>query len=300
MAIAEGDTKRAKVIWRKLQIKRHFPMTFNEALYPATFTGNTLLPAPPGSLLAQLAADPGMQPITVFTKNLASPFINSTYVAGSSPQAEMGALLLLTLTVNRRGTKPFNAGETLGPQAVADTTADLNPPFNIGLPQIVDGWGNSLAFFRFPTDNLDMDSAKPGNPSLDPRRDPQDPEGTLINVNWNNPTSFNKQGGVYYFEVMCHRVHDSNLPQWAVAYYMQPTIVSAGPNKRLGILLAPTVPPPFTPWQPQYTPPYFTPGPPMTGSPNFGMYPDMSDPKNNPVAGPPNSYIDDIFSYSLR
>src|SRR5262249_2020065 len=54
-AIAGGDAKRAKVIWRKLQIKRNFPMTFYEALSPATYTGNTALPAPARSLLWQLS-----------------------------------------------------------------------------------------------------------------------------------------------------------------------------------------------------------------------------------------------------
>jgi type II secretory pathway pseudopilin PulG len=291
-----GDDKRAKVIWRKLQLKRHFPMTFAEALSPATVTGNTPLPYMPGGggVIDQLRQDPGMQPLTVFTKNLvpilAAPLGTGTYPAGSNPQAEMGVLLRLTLTVNRRGTKPFIAEEVLGPQAVADSTGGV-----IGLPQIVDGWGNSLAFFRFPTDNLDMDSSKPGNPTTDIRRDPQDPEGTLINPKWN----FNNSSGVTLFELLLHRIHDASLPQWAVATYMQPTIVSAGPNKRLGILLAPTVLPAYTAWP--YVPPYFSASPQVTGSPNFGMYPDMiTDPKNNPPTGPPNSYNDDIFSFTLH
>src|SRR5262245_50852237 len=34
MTLAGGDPRRAKVIWQKLQLKRNFPMTFREALYP--------------------------------------------------------------------------------------------------------------------------------------------------------------------------------------------------------------------------------------------------------------------------
>src|SRR5713226_8980244 len=32
--LAGGDMRRAKVIWVKLQLKRNFPMTFREALWP--------------------------------------------------------------------------------------------------------------------------------------------------------------------------------------------------------------------------------------------------------------------------
>ncbi len=270
MAIAGNDPKRAKVIWRKLQLKRNFPTTYNEAANPATYTGNTAIFYQTGDLIYQLSRERDMQPLTVFTKNFAS--LNASYTVGSNPQAEMGALLRLALSVNRRGTKAFIAEDTLGPTGVSDTNSD-------GLLEIVDAWGLPLAFFRFATDNADMIAANPNAGA--PFPDPQDPEGTLLNSTWNTNNSAinpNFQQQVYLFELLCHRVHDPSQGNWVPqAVYTQPTIVSSGPNRRPGILMSAS------------PSPYWPPGPP--GSANFAMYADPAD---------TNGYNDNIFSFTLR
>jgi type II secretory pathway pseudopilin PulG len=270
LAIAGQDQRRAKVIWRKLQLKRNFPTTYAEALMPWYYTGNTAMPATNPLSATDLPA------LEVFTKNLpplVPPLPAVITVTPQEAQAEMGALLRLTLTVARRGNKPFIAEESLGPQAVV-----IDNSLASGVPFIVDTFGTPLAFFRFPTDNADMNLSKPGAPNLDPRRDPQDPEGTLQDANWNSQANWNAgqatgQPGIYFFELLCHRVHDPTQPGWVMqAVYMQPTVVSSGVNRRLGILLVAT--------------------PAFAGvTPNFGMFPDVTD---------PGGYNDDIFSYTLR
>jgi len=262
MAIAGGDPERAKVIWQKLQIKRNFPMTYAEALAPWNFTGNTAMPK--GNPLT--AAD--LPPLQQFVDGLKQVPVAQF---GVNPQAEMAALLEMTLRVNRRGSS-FSVEQDLDVTALSDTNGD-------GVREVVDLWGQPLGFYRFPTDFADVDASATVSPSAGPRRDPQDPAGKLLDVNWNNQTQYAAQGGVYWFEQLCHLVHDPNQAQWTPrAWYQVPVVVSTGPNKRLGLL--------FT-----YTPGYYTPGNPPTGSPNWGMFPDPTD-----LAGA----NDNIFSYSLK
>jgi hypothetical protein len=269
MNMANGDPRLAKVIWGKLQIKRNFPVTYAEALAPWAYTGNSQLPAnvqlSPTDLPALEVFQKGLQGVPVAT-------------FGTNPQAEMAALLRLTLTVPRRGIKPFIAESELGPQAVADTNND-------GVLEIVDYWGNPLAFFRFPTDNADMNSAIPAAQAASPFRDPQDPEGLLLNPTWNSKLNYfnNPPGGNYLFEQHVHRIHDPTAANWTPqAMFMLPTIVSSGRNERLGLILGPS------------PPPFYVPGPPTVGSPNFAMFVDPNDPKN------PGSYNDDVISFTLR
>src|SRR5262249_48781405 len=132
--------------------------------------------------------------------------------------------------------------------------------------------GQPARVLRFPTDNDDMNAAKPGSPTTDVRRDPQDPEGRLLDANWNTQASYQAQGGNYIFEQHLHRIHDPNLATWAVARFMLPTIVSSGRNGRLGIIFGPS-PAPYN------------------VSFNFAMFVD-------PMDGP--GYNDDIISFSLR
>jgi prepilin-type N-terminal cleavage/methylation domain-containing protein len=260
MWIAGNDPRRAKVIWQKLQIKRNFPMTYAEAMSPATYNGNTQITLP-----ATLSNLPNDLPALVVFRNGLQNVPAAQY--GVNPQAEMGALLNLTLAVTRRGSS-FDAEQSLGAGSINDTNGD-------GVREIIDVWGQPLAYYRFPTDNADMDASKPGAASADPRRDPQDPEGLLLDTNWNNQTNYSQQQGVYWFEQLCHLVHDPT-PQatWTPrAWYMTPTIVSAGRNRRLGLLLSPS------------------PAPLGTASPNWGMYPDPND---------INGAWDNIFSFSLK
>lgn len=260
--MANGDPRLARVIWTKFQLKRNFPVTYAEAVFPWKYTGNNLLPT------AIQMSPSDLPPLEVFTKNLQG--VPVAYF-GTNPQAEMGALLRLTLSVPRRGTRPFIAENDLGPQAVVDTP-DANGNTD-GVPEIIDVWGNPLAFFRFPTDNDDMNNAKPGSPTTDVRRDPQDPEGLLLNPNWNSQANYSANGGNYIFEQHLHRIHDPTAAAWTpVARFMLPTIVSGGRNGRLGIILGPS-PSPYN------------------VSFNFAMY---VDPTDQP------GYYDDIISFGLR
>ena len=71
--------------------------------------------------------------------------------------------------------------------------------------------------------------------------DPYDPEGTLVNSNWNNFSNWNA-AGVAGFEQLCHLVHAPSVSTAATAgnyapwpRYMLPTLVSAGPDSKWGL-----------------------------------------------------------------
>jgi prepilin-type N-terminal cleavage/methylation domain-containing protein len=289
--IAGGDMRRAKVIWIKLQLKRNFPMTFREALWPWAVDGNpppTYGP-PPGGYPAPIPMNP---PDPVLGTGLASPILPTDLppikayvdaianVASATGQIqgptyyspdESSHLLYLSLTLSRRGTK-FNAEESIGPVAIYQ-----DPSMQGSLRGFKDSWDQSICFFRWPTDFADNLTA-----TLNGKTDTDDPERTLLDVNWNNAANYKAQAGVYWFEQLCHLVHNPNAATWTpVSYYSPRVIVSGGINKKLGFTQ-------FAAGSGNYVGAFWPP----TGAqvtPNFGMALD----------GTPDSN-DNIYSYSIK
>jgi len=278
MAIANNDPRRAKVIWIKLQLKRNFPMTFREALWPWAVDGNptSTYPPPAGGypapiLMAPLPNSPNfgtgaaspltpndLPPLKAFVDAISSVASSTGQIQGAgyySPD-EASHLLYISLSIERRGTK-FVPEQQLGPAAIYQ-----DPSGQGSLRGFKDAWDQPIVFFRWPTDFPDNRAVTTG--------DPQDPEGTLQDSKWNNAANWAAPTGlVYLFEQLCHPIHSTaaNLP---VAFYCPPAIVSGGPNKRLGLLMTPSNP---------------------LLSPNFGMALDAAD---------PSGANENIVSYTLK
>jgi len=275
MALAGGDPRRAKVIWQKLQLKRNFPMTFREALYPWAIDGNPSPGSVPATLPAPLpplgtgpvspisAAD--LPPLDSYVKAIKGAFAAQPQpvtawpfgLPGTFVPDESSHLILLALSVTRRGSS-FDPEQGLGASALFfDSQHQLRG--------LADAWGQPVAYYRWPTDFPD---------NLINAGDLQDPEGTLLDpgtpagTGWNSQQQYQAQGGVYWFERLCHLVHDPNAGNWRpLSFYAPPAVVSSGPNKRLGLLLTPS----------------------NAASPNFGMALDATGDSN-----------DNIYSYSLK
>jgi hypothetical protein len=188
------------------------------------------------------------------------------------------AMLLLALTRSRGGVS-LNLDD-LG----SDTTADLTPPPPTMAPQqlpqgllpnvriIVDAWKQPVVFFRWAASNDELDSLDPAGPQ-DVFRDPQDPNGVLLNSAW-----WNSGPSVSLFQAYCHPLFTFKLTQptdgtpftgpyppnpptnplpyyvWGKEYYMVPVVASAGKNKQFGFGLP-------TPSGPLSGPPYLAPLP---------------------------------------
>jgi len=130
--------ERNRIIWIKLRLMEAFPISYADVASPYPYTANTT-GIIPGNMRKY----------------------NSTYVKLLGGKAndnkggatESSACLLMALSVMRGGTS-LNI-DALGASYVADSDGD-------GLKEFVDGWGNPLTFFRFPTDNAQLQNSYPG------------------------------------------------------------------------------------------------------------------------------------------
>jgi prepilin-type N-terminal cleavage/methylation domain-containing protein len=199
------NAERARVIWIKLNLIKEFPRTFAEALTPSG-------PANP------YVSSGNLQPVDAYVQAIANSNSGS-----HNPSTEAAACLYMTLRRARRGQGQNVDPEGLGKNAIRDSDND-------GLMEIVDGWGVPLNFYRFPTDNPEF----AGIAGL--KRDPLDPGGVLLNPSWNNQTNYTNQQGVYWFEQICHKVHDPSQATWTPrSYYITPVVASAGRNGQIAL-----------------------------------------------------------------
>lgn len=192
--LAGGDPKRARVIWRKLRLRQEFPMTIAEATTQPSFS---------------TGAVPELAPLYATQANRIT-----------SGPGDSAALLLLALQKNRK------AGVLTGDDlagAVSDTNGDT-------VLEIVDGWGNPIQFYRWPTDNDAVNKLNPADKGTTPAnnrafsiRDPLDPDGLLLATSWyNSPLRLE-------FENLCHTITPTT------GFYLIPVIASPGRDGKLGL-----------------------------------------------------------------
>jgi prepilin-type N-terminal cleavage/methylation domain-containing protein len=224
---------------------------------------------------------------------------------GNDPYArqwplESSILLPLALQEGRSG-NTFKQ-DTLPASALRAVVALNGQALNGQFTQVVDAWSNPLVFYRWPAPNpTAYDPSDPANANnrdvdktdpdpLRPQRDLLDPDGLLIDPTWNNQVNWTKQQGVWWFEQLCHSVHEistQNGQYVPTPYYMQPVTVSAGKDGVLGLA------------QPLRVQP-------LKGLATLSPFlPDTMTIDANPVAAKDttdyhNSSADNIYSYLLR
>jgi type II secretory pathway pseudopilin PulG len=219
-ADSRGPNKaRAQVIWTKLQMKREFPQTFVEAVNPMF----PITSVSPGSLTLPASIGGGTYSLTVNEVQPMPTYVHALSTIGPTHNVttEPGAMLYLALKQSRRG-ENFDP-DSLGSSAIQDTDGD-------GLKEIVDAWGVPLGFWRFPTGFPEFATVNPSARI----RDPQDPEGLLLDPAWNNQASYNAQQGVFWFEQLLHLAHDPTIAVWTPkSFYLTPVVGSAGKDNVL-------------------------------------------------------------------
>jgi prepilin-type N-terminal cleavage/methylation domain-containing protein len=201
---AGNDMKRARVIWMKLRAMEAFPQSYAEIQspfpYSSPFAGQgPLIPLGQRHYMASYQRA-----------------VNSANLSNNKAATQSAACLLMALTQ----VKVVGTGVTMDQLRTADTDGD-------GLPELVDGWGNPLLFFRFPIGNGGgLQSVNPppaGNNKAANYRDPLDPDGLLTQAGWQR-------------EVFNNNVHlISGYRGPPPTYYTIPVEASSGRNGRPGV-----------------------------------------------------------------
>ncbi|MBI1913633.1 MAG: prepilin-type N-terminal cleavage/methylation domain-containing protein [Planctomycetes bacterium] len=201
--LAGGDPARAQVICLKLLLRREFPMSYAEIQRP----GMGIIP------------DTDLPPISSYVAAIQNRIPVNTNSNGIF--TESAACLLIALQNHPHKGMKFNAEETLGASAIRDTDND-------GVPEIVDGWGKPIAFFRWGTGNPDLNAlARNARGNLD--RDTEDPFHKLMDTSWQS----NYPQAVVTFQSLCHSITGTGGgPQ---SYFTIPVVVSAGKDGKFGL-----------------------------------------------------------------
>lgn len=213
MALANQDLARARVIWIKMRLAEAFPVSLAEIQSPLPYQNCPLTNTP------YIPAGQRSGATNTYQRALAGT---------KSSAADSAVCLLIILSRNK----------ALDPDSIASNLAqDAN-----GNSYIIDGWGNPVLFFRFPTPDLSTWSGLGGQDpqSNNPAKktaaaalaDPADPTGRLMDSNWNNAANYGAGGLVTQFEQICHSVHNASGP---FAWYITPVIASAGSDGISGL-----------------------------------------------------------------
>jgi prepilin-type N-terminal cleavage/methylation domain-containing protein len=219
MPMANNDKDRARVIWTKLRLKQTFPNNFSEALSP------TPLPA-----------------LSYYTTKLGAVGLTTTNTlptnAGYQTKPwESSVCLLLALQRGEDG--PALKESDIGTGSLKDFgQIALNPkdpssgptPLQLPIKGLVDGWGTPLDFCRWPLNSPLLNPN--GQPQSGDNNDSDDPSGLLESAAWQTMS-----GGTLFtqFQQFCHPVPQHTASTEAKSFRVYPLIVSAGPDKRLGL-----------------------------------------------------------------
>jgi len=204
MQLAGNDAMRARVITIKMRLTQAFPMSFEEVK-------GVMLPG-----LGATSSYPSGYPLpglSVYQAYLGSLGITGSGTANDTLPYESSACLLMAL--QRAGNGQGVTVEALGGAATKLYTLPSGKSF----PYLVDGWGNPVAFCRWPT----------ASPALVPTvgnnvyKDPTDPQRLLNNPTW-------RKDWQATFESAFHPLPDPNQPRTLV-----PLIASPGRDAKLGL-----------------------------------------------------------------
>lgn len=146
-----NDPKTMQIAWVKVRLREAFPVRFSDVQ-----NSTTLFFGVPASVQKNTA---------IYRQRLGS------VSTANNPYTESAACLLMALS-NNRGGQGLTADQLNG--ISSDTDGD-------GIPELVDGWGNALLFFRFPASSsfAPLQSQFSGSGTL---RDPLDPKGLVASA----------------------------------------------------------------------------------------------------------------------
>lgn len=151
MTLAGGDNVRARVLHVKFRLRQEFPQSFKEAI-------------------ADSPVDPVYNHKTAYFTYLSG-------AAGDTPANESAVCLLMVLSQSRGGT-------TFDPENVGSTSVGMKVIGGKDFKVFVDQTRTPIAFARWTANPaiLAEYSNPPYIPAASTYKDPQDPEGKLVNI----------------------------------------------------------------------------------------------------------------------
>src|SRR5262249_14437313 len=145
IGMAEGNERRARIIWIKLRLKQEFPMNFSEII-----AGPFTLPQPPFSTSPLVPPLASLNPATFgSTSKYRQVLTQAGITAGLASQNprvwpfESSACLLMALQQGR-GSVPFT-DDKVPPGSLAAWPAP-----NTTLKLLADSWDKPVVFYRWP------------------------------------------------------------------------------------------------------------------------------------------------------
>ncbi|MCS6851893.1 MAG: type II secretion system GspH family protein, partial [Gemmataceae bacterium] len=156
VTLAGGSQDRARVIWIKLRLTEAFPTSYYEILYPPQFYDHNNVLGKGKTWVPLIPPD---------RQHYSKMYRDKLTVTGPKPTdrlTESAACLALALSVNRGGAAPLDL------DALPIPLADTDGGEGDGVKELVDAWGNPLAFLRFPTTNDKTPIIPPGVPAANP------------------------------------------------------------------------------------------------------------------------------------
>jgi prepilin-type N-terminal cleavage/methylation domain-containing protein len=212
LTFASSDKGRAKVIWRKVRLAEAFPMSAAEISSSDLYNVN--LPS-----IGALVPSDRRKYLASYQKELSSATISGNLFLQSS------SCLYLALRRARTGT------EVDIEKLARDTNGD-------GVKELVDDWGNPIAFYRFPWNNTKLQQANPAPANSKSTRyaDPLDPDGKLMSAAFSYRPYYENRGlSSGQTGLTCFHYVSSTAGQ-VPALYTVPVLVSAGEDGNFGLV----------------------------------------------------------------
>jgi prepilin-type N-terminal cleavage/methylation domain-containing protein len=206
------DPKRVRVIWIKLRLKQQFPMSFAEALNPSP-------PAP--ATLPLSTTSVYVPPEPAYTRILNSHGVNNNNVTWPPQAYESSACLAMALSLARGGMATN----------VADFgSSSISAAPGTSIDYLIDAWKRPLAFYRWATNSDEVNQLYIPQPTQGlARRDPQDPDGKLLDLSWWHNSGANVFGDtIHPFSPNPNLPGGYTKPPNPTSVYTTPVIVSAG------------------------------------------------------------------------
>jgi hypothetical protein len=165
--------------------------------------------------------DEALNPAPLTPLRAYQAYLGNLGITGSSSATQLyesSACLLMALQFGEGGVKSQDLGVGSAVSRVSLNGKEIEI--------LVDGWKSPLVFCRWPTGSGELN---PGGAQPGKGNDPYDPEGYLTYAGWLNGP------GRAAFQQYFHGLPNRDASNQPFSYNLTPLIISAGPDKQLGL-----------------------------------------------------------------